>query len=267
MEVDHDGISRCAQRAGFEFAVKHGEGIVERRHEDAADGVDDQRAPAAPGVDQRRAAARRSRRKIRRANEPRRALDEHQRLALIPGMIAERYRVGAGVDEFLVDRLRDAEAAGRVLAVDDHEIEAEVADQAGQMFRDGGAPGPADHVTDEENAQLMNSGNRTPSFPLAQNPAARRAAVPEPSLPAAPRRQGRWPRNLSICAIAPACDRNAPRHNRCGGPPGRMPPGAPARYWARFRPRPATARECRAARVITCRGDSRREISAPDRAP
>ena len=64
-------------------------------------------------------------------------------------MIAERHRVGAGIDEFLVDRLGDAEAAGGVLAVDDDEIEPEVADHAGQMVRDGGAPGPADHVPDK----------------------------------------------------------------------------------------------------------------------
>ncbi len=69
-------------------------------------------------------------------------------------MIAERDRVGAGVDEFLVDRLGDAEAAGGVLAIDDDEIERPVADHAGQMLGDGGAPGPADHVADEKNAQV-----------------------------------------------------------------------------------------------------------------
>ena len=130
VEIDHDRIRRRAQGTGLEFAVKRREGIVERRHEDAADGVDDQRALAAFGVDQRRAAARRADRKIRRPNEPRRALDEHQRLALIPGMIAERDRVGTGVDEFLVDRFGDAEAAGGILAIDDDEIERPIADHA-----------------------------------------------------------------------------------------------------------------------------------------
>ena len=72
--------------------------------------------------------------KIRRTNEPRRALDEHQRLALIPRMIAQRDSIGAGVDEFLVDRLGDAEAAGRILAIDDDEIDRPVADHAGQML-------------------------------------------------------------------------------------------------------------------------------------
>ena len=134
MKIDHDRIHRHAQRAGVELAGDNRERIVERRHEDAADGVDDQRALAVLGIDQRRATAWRAPRKIRRANQPRRALDEHQRLALVPGMIAERDGVGAGVDEFLVDRLGDAEAAGGVLAIDDDEIERPVADHAGQMF-------------------------------------------------------------------------------------------------------------------------------------
>ena len=34
-EVDHDGIGRLSQRQAIEFAVEHGEWVVERRHEDA----------------------------------------------------------------------------------------------------------------------------------------------------------------------------------------------------------------------------------------
>ena len=193
MEIDHDGIRRRAQRTGFEFAVEDGERIVERRHEDAADGIDDQRALAVLGVDQRRPTARRALGKISRANQPRRALDEHQRLALIPRMIAERHRIGAGVDEFLIDCFRDAEAAGRVLAIDDDEIERPVANHAGQILRDGGATGSADHVPDKKNAQITNSGNRSLVFPLAHNPVPRRATGPaRPQLPA-PRRRHRQP--------------------------------------------------------------------------
>ena len=94
---------------------------------------------------------------IDRADQARRALDEHQRLALVPGVIAERDGVGAGVDQFVVDRLGDAEAAGGVLAVDDDEIELPLRDQAGQLVGDAGAPGAADHVADEENAHLLGS--------------------------------------------------------------------------------------------------------------
>src|SRR5882724_6904060 len=128
MEIDHDRVGRTAQRTGFEFAPEYRERIVKRRHEDAADGVDDQRALAVLGVDQRGTPARRTLWKIRRSNQPRRPLDEHQRLALVPGMVAERDGVGAGVDQFMVDRFGDAEAASGVLAVDDDKIEAEIAD-------------------------------------------------------------------------------------------------------------------------------------------
>ena len=83
-------------------------------------------------LDQGRAAARRAGRIVDRTDEPRRPLDEHQRLLLVPGVIAERDRVGAGIDELLIDRLGDAEAAGGVLAVDDDEIEPPVAHQPRQ---------------------------------------------------------------------------------------------------------------------------------------
>src|ERR1700731_4549118 len=93
-------------------------------------------------------------------------------------MVAERDRVGAGIEEFLVDRFGDAEAAGGVLAIDDDEIEAEAGPKAGKMIGNGGAAGLPDHVADEENAQITESGNRTIGFPLARNPGARRSAAP-----------------------------------------------------------------------------------------
>src|SRR6266478_5511399 len=43
-------------------------------------------------------------------------------MALIPGVIAERDGIGAGVEEFLIDRLGDAETAGGILALDDDGI-------------------------------------------------------------------------------------------------------------------------------------------------
>src|SRR6185295_1923167 len=84
------------------------------------------------------------------AQETRRALDEHERLALVPGMIAAGDRVRAGVDQFLIDRLGDAEAAGRVLAVDDDAIELPIAHEAGQAFGDGRAPRTPHHIADEQ---------------------------------------------------------------------------------------------------------------------
>ena len=46
MHVDDDGVGVRAERTGGEFALDRGERIVERVHEDAAHGVDDERALA-----------------------------------------------------------------------------------------------------------------------------------------------------------------------------------------------------------------------------
>ena len=122
------------KRTGVELAAYRVEGIVERLHEDAAHRVDDQRALAVLGVDQGCTPARRMARKVQRPDQARRALDEHQRFLLVPGVVAERDRVGAGIEEILIDRLGDAETAGGILAIDDDEIERPVPDHAGKMF-------------------------------------------------------------------------------------------------------------------------------------
>ena len=70
-----------------------------------------------------RAPPGRAGRKVHRAQQPRLALDEDERLALVPGMVAEGDGIGAGGQELVADRLGDAEAAGGVLAVDDDAIE------------------------------------------------------------------------------------------------------------------------------------------------
>src|SRR6202011_4433109 len=101
-----------------------------------AHGVDDEDAGAVLRRYHRGAAARGAGRVIGRADQPRRTLDEDERLALVPGVIAERDGVGAGVEQVLVDRLGDAEAAGGVLAVKDDEIELPVGDEPRQPLAD-----------------------------------------------------------------------------------------------------------------------------------
>src|SRR6185437_5907598 len=67
----------------------------------------------------------------------------------------ERDRVGAGVDQILVDRLGDAEAARCVLAVDDGEIELPVAHELGQPLRHGRPAAASHHIADEENSHVQ----------------------------------------------------------------------------------------------------------------
>jgi hypothetical protein len=69
-------------------------------------------------------------------------------------VIAERHGVSAGIEQFLIDAFSDSETAGRILAVDDDEIERPVADHPGQMLGDCGTAGSADDVTDEKNPHL-----------------------------------------------------------------------------------------------------------------
>jgi hypothetical protein len=107
------------------------------------------------GVDQRDAAAWSPVRKIDRAQQLRGPLDEHQRFALIPGVIAAGDGVRAGIDELLIDRFGDAEAAGRVLAIYGDEIELPVADPPGQAVEQHYAPAAADNVADEEDSHAL----------------------------------------------------------------------------------------------------------------
>ena len=109
MDVDHDRVGRALERAGGKLALDRRERIVERVHEHAPHGVDDEDARAVARLDDCGAAARRAGRIIDRPDQERRALDEYQRLPLVPGVVAERDRVGAGVHQFAIDRLGDAE--------------------------------------------------------------------------------------------------------------------------------------------------------------
>ena len=141
--------------AGGELAIDRRERIVERVHVDAAHGVDDEGASAGVGLDHGGAAARRAGRIIERPDQTRRALDKDQRLLLIPGVIAERHRIDAGLDQFAIDRLGDAEAAGGVLAIGDDQIELPIADKLRQALGDDGSPAPPDNIADEKNAHAQ----------------------------------------------------------------------------------------------------------------
>ena len=152
MDVDDDGVGGLAQRARHQLAVGGGERIVERIHENAAHGIDHQHARAVLGLDHRRATARRAGGIIDRPDQFWRPLDENQRLLLVPGMIAERDRIGTSLDQLAIDRLRDAETAGRVLAIDHDQIELPFLDEPGQALNDHSPPAAADDVADEENA-------------------------------------------------------------------------------------------------------------------
>ncbi len=87
-------------------------------------------------------------------------------------MVAERHDVGAGGQQLLQDRLGDAEAAGRVLAVDGDEIERVAGAQPGQLLDHGVAAGAADDVAEEQ--QTHAASLRTSSGPDGRKTQSRR---------------------------------------------------------------------------------------------
>src|SRR6185312_13854248 len=129
----------------------HGaEWVVDRVHEDAALGVDDQHAVAVAAFDEVGAAAGRRRMEVDRPQQRRLALDIGQGVALVPGVIAERDRVGAGGAEVGIVALGEAAAMAGILAVDHDKIEAVVADEAGQALAHAIAAGAAHHVAEKQ---------------------------------------------------------------------------------------------------------------------
>src|SRR6516164_5540129 len=116
------------------------------------------------GVDQRGTAAGRTGGIIDRAKQLRRAFDENQRLLLVPGVIAARNHVDPGIDEFLVDRFGDAEAAGGVLAVDRDEIELPVLHEDAEALEQDGTPAASHDVADEKDAHPSHDPSHDPSL-------------------------------------------------------------------------------------------------------
>ncbi len=70
-------------------------------------------------------------------------------------MVAERDGVGPGVEEFLVDRFREAKAAGRVLAVGDHDVDVVLFADEREMFGERLATGSTDDVRNGEDRDIL----------------------------------------------------------------------------------------------------------------
>ena len=90
---------------------------------------------------------------VDRAQQVRLLLEVGNDLAPVVGVVAERDRVHAGGEHLLGDLRRDAEAAGGVLAVDDHESRLVALAQRRQRAQQGAAPAAADDVAHEEDAR------------------------------------------------------------------------------------------------------------------
>ena len=66
MHVDHDRVGALAERARVHLLFRGAERTIERVHEDAAHGIDDQDAGAIAGLEMASATSGRPRREIQR---------------------------------------------------------------------------------------------------------------------------------------------------------------------------------------------------------
>ncbi len=82
-------------------------------------------------------------------DQPLLAHDVGEGLALVPGVVAQRQAVGAGLEQLARRGLGDAEAARGVLGVDHHEVQGQPPPQARQMPDDALTARAADHVSEE----------------------------------------------------------------------------------------------------------------------
>ena len=147
-----DAVHVVAQAVIGERRVGRLKRIVQRVHVKQAHGMDDQNPAAARRVEDADAPSRRAGGVVHRPEEPGIAVDVIDDLAPVPDVVAGGDDVGPGVVEFLANFGRDAEAMGRVLAVDDDEIEVQPITQPGQLFLDHGAAGPPYHVAAKQHS-------------------------------------------------------------------------------------------------------------------
>jgi len=152
MHIDDDRVGMIAERAGRQFPLDRCERIVERVHEHPPHDLDNQNLRAVARRMHGRAAAGRARGIIGRAHQPVLPLDEDKRLALVPGMVAERDHIGAGIQEIVKNVLGYAKAAGGVFAVDDYKMNIVRFDEAGQPVYHGATSGFADNITQKQAA-------------------------------------------------------------------------------------------------------------------
>jgi len=149
MEIDDDGIGRVPQGAGNQLLLDSPERAVHLRHVDPAQRVHDKYLCPIARFIKPRAPARRSRRKIDRPDQPVLALDIDERFLLVEGVVAERHRIGPRIEKLHVDLLGDAEPAGRILAVDDDEIELPAHSQPGQRLKNCAPARAADDIAEK----------------------------------------------------------------------------------------------------------------------
>ena len=142
--VEDPDPGRALAKLGEE-RIDRAEGIVLLGHEDSPEGVHDER-PVADDP----ARARIARRQVQRANAEVERIDLLEEGPLVPDVVPVGDHVGARVADLTSDLTGEPRAAGGVLAVHDHEVDASFAPDGGEKRGDGLAAGLSDDIADEE---------------------------------------------------------------------------------------------------------------------
>ena len=157
MHIDHDRVATGGERASLDFAFGGPERVVGKPHENPPDEVEDEHPGACLRLDDRRSASGRAGGPIRGADQAGLTPDEDERLALIPGMVAERHRIGTRFEELGTDHFGNSGASCRVFAVHDHAIERKPLSQPGKPLEDRVPARPSHHIADEQKAHRSSS--------------------------------------------------------------------------------------------------------------
>jgi len=146
------GVKVDEDRSGIDTEPEFGEKlfepterIVERVHEKPAHQVDDKNVLPCDRVEPP-SGARGSLRKVRRAQNPRIAVDIGDDLPLVPYVIAGGQHVDLGIVKFAAQAFGQATACRRVLRIDDDQIDRKLAAQKRHVLLDGLAARPPYHV-------------------------------------------------------------------------------------------------------------------------
>jgi hypothetical protein len=151
VEIDDDGLD-VRKRMRGDRSLDRGEGIVERIHEQPRHHIDDEDPPPLADRVDEAAVARRPGRKVGGTKQAGITGDIGDDLAAVPDMVSGGDDIDAGGIEFAADLVCDAEAGGGVLAIDDDEIEGQLAAETRQVF-DHARPSRAAHdVAAEQNS-------------------------------------------------------------------------------------------------------------------
>jgi len=143
------------------------QGVVDRReggrgrlHEQVARHVHDAERRAVLALEHAGPVARLGPEEVRGPDDELLLVEVGPDLAVAVGVVAERDHVDPGGEQLVRVLGRDADAAGGVLPVDDHEVERELLAQPGEELAQRAAPGGGDDVADEEDGRHALHGTR-----------------------------------------------------------------------------------------------------------